>query len=174
MITSLKSWVYGIPKAKWMALVVYVLLKNINFLVDRLMSTALMLQTKINRRYSAHKIRYLECCHRLVLECILSVKRAIKVAAGKYIKRLKTILFPTNGRVGITSNCERFGWCDVENDANGKEELGVYPDAISYEHHVLKVSNAIPYYGSSFSQSKLWFKMSIKMVQVKATEQISR
>ena len=110
---------------------------------------------------SAHKIRYLECCHRLRTGMYsLSVKRAIKVAAMQILaKRFEDHThFPQMDELVSPAIVERFGLRDVENDVTTEiEELkGVYPDAISYEHHVLEVvSNAIPYYGSSFFPVKV-------------------
>ena len=110
---------------------------------------------------SAHKLRYLECCHRLRTGMYsLSVKRAIKVAAMQILaKRFEDHThFPQMDELVSPAIVERFGLRDVENDVTTEiEELkGVYPDAISYEHHVLEVvSNAIPYYGSSFFPVKV-------------------
>ena len=110
---------------------------------------------------SAHKLRYLECCHRLRTGMYsLSVKRAIKVAAMQILaKRFEDhTYFPQMDELVSPAIVERFGLRDVENDVTTEiEELkGVYPDAISYEHHVLEVvSNAIPYYGSSFFPVKV-------------------
>ena len=70
---------------------------------------------------------------------------------------------------------ERFGLRDVENDVKTEiEELkGVYPDAISYEHHVLEVvSNAIPYYGSSFPSQSYGSRCQSKWLRSRPTEQI--
>jgi len=110
---------------------------------------------------TAHKIRYLECCHRLRTGMYsLSVKRAIKVAAMQVLARrfYDELYYPNMDDLMSSAVVERFGVRDVENDV--KTELNalaeIYTDAISYEHHVLEiVSNAIPYYGSSFFPVKV-------------------
>eukprot|EP00943_MAST-04B_sp_MAST-4B-sp1_P008361 g8361.t1 len=110
---------------------------------------------------TAHKIRYLECCHRLRTGMYsLSVKRAVKVAAMQILaKRFQDELYyPSMEEIISPAITERFGVRDVENDVKAElTALGeVYNDAISYEHHVLEiVSNAIPYYGSSFFPVKV-------------------
>ena len=68
---------------------------------------------------SAHKIRYLECCHRLRTGMYsLSVKRAIKVAAMQILaKRFEDHThFPQMDELVSPAIVERFGLRDVEND----------------------------------------------------------
>ena len=105
---------------------------------------------------AAHKLRYLECCHRLRTGMYsLSVKRSIEVAAMQIVARRfeQPAYYPPLNDLMSPSIIERFGLRETESDVKSEVEglEGVFTDAISCEQHILEVvSNAVSYYGSSF------------------------